>query len=104
MAVKINKDIARQWLADVPEEKRFWCSNGKILKNLAELESALNEMSEETYIYHANAYKADFSNWVKDVIGDEVLAGFLLRSISKSEAAGRVMDRITFLNRKIKGK
>ena len=82
MAVKINKDIARQWLADVPEEKKFWCSDGKLFKNLAELGVGLNEMSEETFRYHANAYKADYSNWVKDVIGDEALAGFLLRSMN----------------------
>jgi len=38
-------------------------------------------MNEETFGYHSNETKSDFSNWVKDVIGDEKLAADLKRAL-----------------------
>ena len=63
---KMTKTVAQGMLGDVPQDKRFWCSDGRVLKNLPELEVALKEMSEETFRYHSNKAKNDFSMWVKD--------------------------------------
>lgn len=99
--VKITKTIAEERLADVPKEKRFWCSDRRVLKNLPELETALKEMSEETFRYHSNETKNDFSNWVRDVIGDEKLSRDLQKSTTRAEAAKSVADRVTWLKSKI---
>jgi len=99
----ITKTIATGWLADVPPENRFWCSDGHVLKNLSELEIALGVMSEETFGYHSNETKSDFSNWVRDVIGDEKLARDLLKSTTRARALRCVAKRIAWLNSKMAG-
>ena len=97
---KITKSAAKKMLGNVPEEKVFWCSHGKVLKNMPELETALKEMSEETFSYHSNEIKNDFSNWVRDVIGDEKLAGDLWVSTTQAQAARSVSDRVAYLKRR----
>jgi hypothetical protein len=92
--VKIN---AGSLLAGVPADKQFWCSNGRIMRNLYELSAALNEMSEETFTYHANESKNDFAKWVREVIGDEKLARDLQKSKTPSQAAKTVADRVAWL-------
>ena len=101
--VRITKTVVEQWLADVPPENGFWCSDGRVLKNLAELERALEEMGEETFDYHSNEVKSDFSNWVRDVIGDEKLARDLLKSKTRAQASRSVTNRIAWLNEKMAG-
>ncbi len=98
--VKVTKAIARAWLADVPQDKQFWCLDGRALKNLLELQAALKEMSEDTFRYHSNETKSDFSNWVKDVIGDEELSQNLQRSKIQAQAAKAVADRVAWLKKK----
>ncbi len=95
--VKITKTVAKQWLDEVPPDKPFWCSDGRILKSLPELEAALKEMSEETFRYHCNKVKSDFSNWVRDVIGDEKLSRDLQKSTTLAQAAKSVASRIAWL-------
>ena len=99
--VKVTRAIAQGWLADVPQEKVFWCSDGRILKNLLELGDTLKQMSEETFCYHSNEAKSDFSNWVRDVIGDEKLAEDLKKSLTPAQAAKSVADRVAWLKGKI---
>ena len=101
MAVK-TKVNAKKLLADVPEQKRFWCHDGKLLNNMAELEMALKQMIDETFRYHVNQNKNDFSTWVRDVIGDEELAGDLQDSSTHAQAAKYVSDRILQLKRQTK--
>jgi hypothetical protein len=98
MAVK--QDIIRMRLEDVPGDKVFWCSDGKVIKNLKELASALKEMTEEIYLRHANGEKNDFSNWVRDVIGDVTLAYQLKKAKTRVTAARRVKDRLEWLKAK----
>jgi len=97
---RVTKAMAQTRLADVPEDKRFWCCDGRVLLNLMELEVALREMSDEAFRYHSNEEKADFSNWVRDVIGDETLSRQLRGSISRLEAAKSVAARIAWLKSK----
>jgi hypothetical protein len=93
----MTKAAAKEKLSDVPDEKRFWCNDGRYLKNLEELESALQQMTDDTFSYHSNESKTDFSNWVKDVIGDEKLARDLKKSTTPAQAAKSVADRIKWL-------
>ncbi len=98
--IKITKAVAQERLADVLPEKEFWCSDGRIIKSLSGLEAALTEMSDETYRYHSNEAKSDFSKWVGEVIGDEKLSRDLYKSKTRAQAAKAVADRIAWLKTK----
>jgi hypothetical protein len=99
--VKISKEEANRRLGDVPDEKRFWCQDGKVVKNIKELEKALNDMSDETFHYHAGEGRNDFSNWVRYVVGDNKLANDMSRAKSHLQASKAVAQRISFLRSKI---
>jgi hypothetical protein len=98
---RITKSMAEKMLEDVPKEKRFWCRDGQVLRNMQELETALREMTEEAFCYHSNETKNDFSNWVRDVIGDEKLSRDLLKSSTRAQAAKSVASRVTWLMSKM---
>ena len=72
--VRMTKSVSEGRLGDVPLDKQFWCCDGRYLKNLGELEAALEGMTDDTFRCHVKETKSDFSNWVRDVIGDEKLA------------------------------
>jgi hypothetical protein len=95
--VTVSKAIAQARLGEVPDEKQFWCHDGRYLKNLEELGTALEQMTDDTFCYHSNELKTDFSNWVRDVIGDEKLARDLLTSANQAQAAKSVATRIKWL-------
>ena len=99
--VKVTKSVAEKRLADVSQDKQFWCQDGRVLKSLQELESALREMGEDTFRHHSSEDRNDFSNWVRDVIGDEKLARDLSKSKTKTQASGNVAGRIAWLKNKM---
>ena len=98
---KILKSDAERILADVPEENVFRCCNGRIFRNMNELNQAFGSMEDEHFAYHANTERNDFSNWVKDIIKDDKLARDLAKSLNQSQAAKAVADRMSFLNNKL---
>ena len=99
--IRVDESTARQRLADVPDEKRFWVTDGRVLRNLKELASALRSMSDEVYTFHAGDSRNDFSNWVRDVIGDNKLSNDLVKSNSPAKAAKAVEERVAWLEQKL---
>ena len=99
--VKISKEEAKRRLGDVPDEKRFWCHDGKTIKNLRELRKALVDMSDEAFHYHLGEGRNDFSKWIRDVVGDDKLAEDLSKAGSRMQASQAVAQRISFLESKI---
>ena len=99
--VRISRDEANRRLADVPDEKRFWCHDGKLIRNLGELEKALTDMSDETFHYHAGEGRSDFSNWIREVVGDNRLAKDVSKAKSRIQASKAVAQRISFLRSKV---
>lgn len=97
---RITKEIAGKMLGEVPDGKQFYCADGRVIRNIPELELALKEMSEETFYYHSSETKTDFSNWVRDVIGDEKLSRDLQKSTGRAQAAKKVADRVAWLRNK----
>ena len=98
---RILRQDAKRLLANVPEEYLFWCNDGRQLWNMKELGEALASMTDETFAYHSNAEKKDFSKWVREIIGDEKLARDLEKSLNRTQAAKKVADRIAFLSAKL---
>ena len=99
--VETLKQEAQRLLADVPKEKVFWANDGRVFHNMKQLGEGLNKMSDDTYIYHANIQKHDFYNWVKDVIGDEILAPNLHNALTRTQAVRAVSSRINILSKRL---
>jgi len=99
--VRILKEEAERRLSDVPEEHAFWCCDGRKLRNLVELREALDSMTDETFTYHSNGEKHDFSKWVNDIIGDDKLARDLAKSPDRVKASKKVAERLSFLSAKL---
>jgi len=98
---KISKEEAKRRLGDVPDDKRFWCHDGKNIKNLRELRKALIDMSDETFHYHLGEGRNDFSKWIREVVGDDKLAEDLSKTKSRMQTSQTVAERVSFLERKI---
>jgi hypothetical protein len=101
--VKVPTKTDRQYsklLEKVPAEYVFYCHDGTIFMDVNELAAGLATMADETFAYHSNPEKQDFSNWVRDVIGDKKLANDLARASSRLQATEYVVARIAFLSRK----
>ena len=99
--VRISREEASRRLGDVPDEMRFWCHDGRFLKNVDELERALTDMSDETFRYHSSGERSELRNWVRCVVGDDKLARDLEKARSREQARRAVAQRIAFLRGKL---
>ena len=99
--VKISREEAERRLGDVPDDKRFWCHDGTVIKNLRELRKALDDMSDETFEYHLAGGRNDFSKWVREVVGDDKLAKDIGEAKSRMQVSRIVAQRISFLESKL---
>ncbi len=72
---------------DAPQELWFWVCDGEVLKGIKDLSKALKSMSKETFKYHVNRYKNDFSTWIEEVIGDSELS----KSTKKAKSAKEML-------------
>ena len=95
------KEQAQKFLSKVPEEYVFRCQDGRVLRDMNELAEALSTMADETFAYHSNVEKKDFSNWVRDIIGDEKLAKELEKATSRTQAAKQTASRVAVLSKKL---
>ena len=93
--------MANKFLSNVPLDKVFWVCDGRILKNLSELAEAMKTMSDDTFAYHCNPEKNDFTNWIRDIVGDAGLAGELSGVRKREVAFKKVKHRIDVLKGKI---
>jgi len=84
-------------LDKVPEESIFRCHDGRTFRNIKELAEGLDAMSNDTFAYHVNSEKNDFSEWVREVIGDEKLAGDMAKTTNRTQVAKCVNTRLASL-------
>ena len=84
---------------NVADDKVFWVHDGPVLKNVKELYDYLPSMSDDTFNYHANAERNDFSNWIKDVVGDKQLASEIGKCKSKDAACKKLKAKIGNVSR-----
>ena len=98
MVTQIRSEATRM-LSDIDGDRRFFCQDGHVIKNLAELVDCLNRMPEDVFHYHVTPEKNDFSNWIRDVLGDEILAGKLTNARTPLEASKIVANKMAWLQR-----
>ncbi|MFH1073007.1 MAG: hypothetical protein V1743_06275 [Nanoarchaeota archaeon] len=82
------------YLADCPEENKFFLRNGRTVQNMEELAMEFNSMDHETFTHHVNAEKNDFHAWIKDTIKDESLAENIQLLKDKNEMHAEILKRI----------
>ena len=99
MVVK-TKGKTAMVLMEADGDKRFFCQDGQVSKNLKELIDCLNRMTEEAFRHHVTSEKNDFSNWIRDVLGDVTLASDLGSASSPAEAGRIVAERINRLQKR----
>ena len=97
---KKNEIVEKKLLSTAPEQHHFFVADGTRIGNLPQLVGALETMHEDTYNFHANSERNDFSNWVKDIIGDNKLANDLLSSRGRDSAVKKIRSRLNSLKKK----
>jgi hypothetical protein len=68
---------------------------------MKQLGDALNTMTYETYVFHANKEKNDFGNWARDIIKDEMLAQDLQKAPNRAQAAKLGASRRASLSKRL---
>ncbi len=101
MPDKTNLEKLESFLRDVLPEKSFWVNNDRIIRNIYELASAIENMNDMTFRYHVDVGKNDFSKWVREVIRDEKLADDLLKASTKEALLKVIKKRITAIETNI---
>ncbi|MFC1702981.1 DUF5752 family protein [Patescibacteria group bacterium] len=96
----ISQEIAKEYLRDIePMWKAFWFHMHRSARNLEEFAEGMTRINDDIFREHASGQKNDFVRWVREVIGDSVLARELSSVDSKEEAAGIIRARVDELKR-----
>jgi len=101
MAKKILKEEAEKYLASVPNDNVFWCCDGRVIRDMPDLAETLQNMDESTFEHHSNKERKDFSNWVREIVGDQKLARDLAKAGTLNQATRAVNQRVQFLKTKL---
>ena|SRR3989338_1575467 len=76
----------KKLLKDAKPEFYFKLIDGSKIKNLLELADALHSMSDDSFYYHVNEQRNDFSSWIRDVFKENDLADNIAKLNSRLEA------------------
>jgi circadian clock protein KaiC len=82
---KKEKKEEEEVLRDISSDKYFYLHNGTVIKNVEELINNLKNMDNETFKYHVNDIKNDFSSWIKSLHGKKELAERIAKVKDKEE-------------------
>ncbi len=92
---------SKKRLSPVNESEKFKTKDGEEIESLESFYEKLKNMDEETFSHHVNEEKNDYSEWVKNSIGDETLALKLERTKDIEETMRIVEERIDELKRRV---
>ncbi len=87
--------LRRRKLRDVREHEKLWVldGSGRALRNLKDLERALEEMPEKIFKHHVNVGGNDFADWVSNVLGDRKL-GRAIRDANRMKMVELIRERL----------
>ena len=81
-------------MVHIPQENYFKLCNGKSIKSIDELKSALKKIDDSTFQHHVNEERNDFYNWIKDVFQDKTLAIMIKNITDRKEMAGIIAQHL----------
>ncbi len=81
----------KEFLNEVEGGKEFYLKNGRIIRSLEELAREIKELDMETFLEYVNEERNDFENWVREVIGDVVLAK-RLEKVKRQTTIGKIIS------------
>ena len=76
----------------IKQEQYFWLKDGSQVKNLYDLSKALEKMPKKIFSHHVTKEKNDFSNWVRDVVGNKELAE-KMASVKTAETMSKYINK-----------
>jgi hypothetical protein len=71
----------------IPEDKWFYFTGGKKASTIEELKEVLHTISDSEFVFHVNAGKNDFANWVEGVFGEKDLADDMRHVLEKKDTS-----------------
>jgi hypothetical protein len=71
---KPKKVKAAKQDAVIKPENYFVLNSGGVIKDIVELESALEYMIDDDFRHHVTPERNDFSNWIRDIFKETELA------------------------------
>ncbi len=99
--MRLTKELAEKILDDVEEESKFLCEDGHSFSNLYDLREDIMDMDDETFCYHTERGMNDFSNWIRDCLGDSKLADELI-GLDKENSLKKIGARISHIEKYLK--
>lgn len=78
MPEKFDIMDAAQYLKDVPVDKYFRLSDGRVIRNLQELHSILSGSGDSCFYDHVTADRNDFVTWIQSCLNHHELYSKLL--------------------------
>jgi hypothetical protein len=94
----ISIDDAKRFLSNKEGNERFFVKDGRTINNLSELIVFLRDIEHSHFSEHVSEEKNDFSNWIKDCIGDNELANEIKDSKNKYSMVLKIAKRHNDLN------
>ncbi|MBW2971290.1 hypothetical protein KY320_03980 [Candidatus Woesearchaeota archaeon] len=85
---------AKRLLKVVGGKDSFWLCTNEDLRSLNTLAQALERVDDDVFRYHVNKYKNDFSDWVKDKIGDNDFAREISRIKTKDTLVRKLNEKV----------
>ena len=96
-----GRECANILLSEVKHpDHYFYLSDGVVIKSLCDLENVMQEMPQEVFDTHVSKTKNDFSKWVKEIVGDNVLGAKLAELKTKDEMAKAVSIRVNYMKQR----
>ncbi|MFH1637525.1 MAG: hypothetical protein ABIB71_03815 [Candidatus Woesearchaeota archaeon] len=89
-------------LEEVPWEKQFWTHDGRVIRAIEDMEEIFKTMDDNVFAQHVNDWKNDFAKWVREVVGDEVLADELIKTKDRKSSISIVKKRVRKIKREMR--
>ena len=74
----------------------FWINNGPILKDLMELEKALQNMTGKVFAHHVSNKRNDFADWIEFVLKDSETATAFRKTKKPKTARSVLVKQLKF--------
>jgi hypothetical protein len=101
--MRLNVGLAEKILGSVGEGNRFFSKDGRIFSGLRDLQNGLKTMGNDIFLRHAEKNGNDFSNWVRECIGDTRLADGII-GLDKDATLKKIEARINYIEKYLEKK